>query len=109
MNEDANMTTMTIREFKGEIKSAAVEAAMEVPRTFFKDACNDCFERKSQALGEDLTGKDLTNIKDRDHIKDVFKHSENTLEKSKLIKTTIFVESIKWMGLAFAIFLGLKK
>lgn len=109
MNEDAKMSEMTLRQFRGEIKNAAIDAAMEVPRSFFKDECNNCFDRKSKYLGEDLTGKDISDIKDRDHIKEVFKYSENGFEKSKLVKTTIFVEGIKWAGVAFAIFLGLKK
>ena len=81
---------------------------MEVPRSFFKDTCNDCFDRKAKILCESLTGKDSTQTKDRDHIRGVYEHAEKSKNNSDLVGRTAIIKAIELIIVAVLVFIGLK-
>ena len=96
----------------GEIQ----DLVSNVPKTYFVEACKqankECqrnWQTDLHEMGEKVTGLDTRKAESKDHIRGVYKYAEGMQDRSKIFGRTFLVESVKWAGIAAAIFLGLKK
>lgn len=108
MADNRKVKELTVDELSAIMKDAPKGYINETCKVLHKH-CQHNWNKDIHEFGEKVTGLDTRKPESKQHIRGVYEYADSSYEKSKLVKTTIFVESVKWIGVAFAIFLGLKK